>query len=58
LLQLFQIVKNANQEDTSKEKGTGLGLILIKKLVDANQGTIEVTSKVDKGITFLVSFSR
>ncbi|OPY64759.1 MAG: Sporulation kinase D [Syntrophorhabdus sp. PtaU1.Bin050] len=41
---------------TTKEKGegTGLGLSLCKKLIEANHGKIEVESKVGEGATFKI----
>jgi two-component system nitrogen regulation sensor histidine kinase NtrY len=37
---------------TKKKKGTGLGLALVKKLVDVNNSEIIVTSKENKGSCF------
>ncbi len=35
-------------------KGTGLGLTIVKKIVEVHRGRIEVDSEVDKGTTFTV----
>ena len=37
---------------TNKKKGTGLGLALVKKLVDLNNAEIQVKSKIGLGSTF------
>lgn len=37
-----------------KEQGTGLGLSLCKRLIEANAGKIEVESKVGEGTTFRI----
>lgn len=39
---------------SSKEKGAGLGLSLVRKIVDLHQGRIEVQSKPQKGATFKI----
>ncbi len=41
---------------TTKREGTGLGLVVVKKLVEENGGTIQVRSVLDKGTTFIISF--
>ncbi|MBV8140306.1 MAG: 2TM domain-containing protein [Deltaproteobacteria bacterium] len=40
---------------TSKQNGTGLGLGVAKKVIDAHRGTIEVSSELGVGTEFLVS---
>ncbi len=37
---------------TTKAKGLGLGLMVVKNLVEANRGSIEVESEVGRGSTF------
>ncbi|UZQ49998.1 sensor histidine kinase [Clostridium kluyveri] len=39
-------------------KGSGLGLSIVKKIVDMHQGTIHVQSKLDTGTTFIVTLPR
>mgnify|MGYP003462453597 FL=1 len=41
---------------TTKEQGTGLGLSLVKKVVDDFNGTIEVKSEPNVGTTFILTF--
>ncbi|GIP37213.1 hypothetical protein J31TS4_04930 [Paenibacillus sp. J31TS4] len=39
---------------TTKEKGTGLGLTLVFKVVEAHGGTLEINSRINSGTTVLV----
>lgn len=43
---------NVTTRGTKNEKGTGLGLILVKDFIEKNNGTIQVESEVGKGSTF------
>ena len=49
---LFKIEASFSTYGTEKEKGTGLGLILCKELVEKNSGAIWVESKENEGSTF------
>jgi len=49
------IPKIFNPFFTTKDKGTGLGLALVKKIITGHYGSIEVESLVDEGTTFVVT---
>ncbi len=39
---------------TTKEKGAGLGLAIVKKLIEDNNGRVEVQSKINEGTSFTI----
>ncbi|WP_304333548.1 ATP-binding protein [Brachyspira innocens] len=41
---------------TSKDKGTGIGLATVEKIISEHKGTIEVESIVNEGTTFFIKF--
>lgn len=51
---LFSIVEDTSRIGKSKEKGTGLGLILCKEFINKNDGEINVISKINEGTIFNV----
>ena len=55
---LFDKENRPQRRGTLSEKGTGLGLLLCKDLVNAHSGKIEVISKEDKGSEFIVSLPK
>jgi len=51
---IFDEFYRVRSEETSKISGTGLGLTIVKKIIDAHFGQIEVASEPGKGSTFTV----
>lgn len=51
---LFQAYYRTSEARESKVQGRGLGLYIVKLLVEAHQGFVEVESKIDVGTTFTV----
>ncbi|MFH1778247.1 MAG: ATP-binding protein [Candidatus Omnitrophota bacterium] len=43
---------------TTKSKGTGLGLVIIKEIVESNGGYVDVTSRLGEGTTFILNFPK
>ena len=55
LPQLFEEFTRERSSTESRVNGTGLGMPIVKKLVDLMQGTIEVESQIGKGTKFTVT---
>lgn len=51
LIKLFQINSHHTTLGTADEKGTGLGLILCKEMIELNGGEIWIESQLGKGTT-------
>jgi signal transduction histidine kinase len=52
-VRLFQSFHRGN--NVNNIPGTGLGLSIVKRCVDLHSGTIDLTSEVDVGTTFIVN---
>lgn len=55
LSNLFTEYSQINSTSSRKYGGTGLGLNIAKRIVELQNGTIEVDSEVGKGTTFIIS---
>ena len=54
LANIFEPFQKGSLSATNNEKGSGLGLSIVKKIVEAHEGTIEVTSVLGEGSTFQI----
>ena len=49
-----EVARIFNPFYTTKETGTGLGMAISRKIVEAHEGVIEVTSTVGRGSEFAI----
>ncbi|CAL1518811.1 two-component regulator propeller domain-containing protein [Chitinophaga sp. MM2321] len=54
--ELFHINKSSVQTGTAGEKGTGLGLLIVKDFLEVNHASITVSSEPGKGSIFTLTF--
>jgi two-component system, OmpR family, phosphate regulon sensor histidine kinase PhoR len=52
---IFERFYKADKSRTRTKEGSGLGLSIVKKIIELHKGTIEVQSEVNRGTTFIVS---
>ncbi len=55
---LFSKFTRLTSKPTADEHSNGLGLFIVKKLVDAMHATIECQSELGKGTTFIIEFPK
>ncbi len=56
--QLFQPLKRGKGEGSQNSHSIGLGLFIVKHVVDAHRGSISVESNMENGTTFTVTLPR
>ena len=52
---LFQIESKIITTGTANEKGSGLGLLLVKEFIDKNNGKIQLISEIGKGTSAILT---
>jgi len=53
---IFERFKQINKSLTREHEGSGIGLSLVKSLVEMHNGTVEVKSECGKGSEFIIEF--
>ncbi|GBD91180.1 sensor protein SrrB [bacterium BMS3Abin04] len=49
---------NKVETQAKKTKGSGLGLVTVKKIIDLHKGLIRVKSEENKGTTFIIKLPK
>lgn len=57
-LKIFELFNIVAKEDRYHEKGSGIGLATVKKVVESLGGLVTVISKIDEGSTFKFSLKK
>ena len=55
---LFKLDEHFSRKGTSDESGTGLGLLLVKDLIEKHGGKISVKSELDVGTSFIFTLPK
>lgn len=55
---ILQKSESFTNKGTNQEKGTGLGLVIIKEFLELNNGKIDIKSKLDEGSEFTIIFPK
>jgi signal transduction histidine kinase len=58
LVTVFNGEMTKKREGTAGERGSGLGLMIVKELVENNNGKIYCTSQLNYGTSFIIAFPR
>ena len=53
---VFKKFYRLGKEATQKAKGTGLGLFLVKRIIDIHQGGIKIEDNFPRGSKFIIEF--
>ena len=57
MVKIFERFYRSGSEDTRQTKGTGLGLYIVKTLIEMHGGMINVSNNSEKGSTFTIQFN-
>ncbi|MGB9600749.1 MAG: sensor histidine kinase, partial [Myxococcota bacterium] len=55
---LFSKFFRVRDEKTRDIEGTGLGLVIVKRIVDEHKGDIQIVSEIDRGTKFIITLPK